>query len=235
MLPSSDRPHLTTASRLLALAALIAVIAAAIALTSGDTAQSATEPVAAAAAAVPAAEAQPSAAVVAERRQVFAQNFALLRTRASGDIPATAGLDDARIDLGAARRIEPAAATRRASGDDEPEAPDATVWVVPRSDGAQCLLAQMTEAGQGYLCSAPAEAVHGYFLMTMSPDDGHAEIYGLMPDGVDSVDVDLADGTTVTLPVVDNAYMAKFDQMTTSITWEDADGSEHSLAAPAGD
>ena len=71
----------------------------------------------------------------------------------------------------------------------------------------------------------------GYFVMTLTPDADHVELYGLMPDGVDAVTVTLADGTTSELPVVDNAYLAQFDQATSTISWHDADGVEHALNA----
>lgn len=231
--------HLTVVQRLLALIVLAALIVTVIAVTGGDSAQSADAPQQQlqqpAAQAQMAPYAQPPAAVVAAGEAAFADSFALLREPGGESIPATSIITDAALDVGGARQLTPASSARLARSDGDPEQPDATVWVAPRADGSQCLLAQLPEAdGPAQTCSTAARAVDGYFVMTQSRSTRDTEIYGLLPDGVDSVDVELADGTTATLPVVSNAYLARFDQATVSISWLDGDGIEQTLVAGTG-
>jgi hypothetical protein len=225
----SNRSHFTIVSRLVALVALLAAVTAVLTFMGNDPAHSATE---GAPANDPSVSAQPTAAEVAEREALFVENFARLSGPVADDIPATANVVDEAIDLGSSRRLEPVAA-RRLAGEDA-AAPEAAVWVAPREDGTQCLVALMSEEGGGYGCATPQQAVGGSLMMTLSRDDSHAEIYGLLPDGVDSVTVTLADGTASTLPVVDNTFMARYDQMTSSIAWLDADGVEQTHIATSG-
>lgn len=225
--------HLTVVQRLLALVALAALIVTVIAVAGGDPAQSADapqqEPVAQT---HPAPYSQPPAAVVAASEAAFEDSFALLREPGGESIPATSVITDSALDVGGARQLTPASAARSAGEEGDPEAPEAAVWVAPRADGTQCLLAQLPEAdGPAQTCASAERAIDGYFVMTQSRSATDTEIYGLLPDGVDSVDVALADGTTATLPVVSNAYLARFDQPTVSITWIDGDDVEQTLAA----
>jgi hypothetical protein len=63
----------------------------------------------------------------------------------------------------------------------------------------------------------------------MSKDD--VEIYGIVPDGVASVWVELADGSREKLSVSDNAYAARFSQATKRVEFEDANGETMNLSA----
>jgi hypothetical protein len=233
MMSPSSSPHFTVIARLLALVALVGMIAAAILFSGSNTAQSADAPTAAPQPADPTVYVQPPPETVADREAAFERHFAKLREPGGDSIPATSEIHDAALDVGGSRQLSSPSATRLAS--EGAEQPDATVWVTPRADGSQCLLAQLPESGgPSQACAMPEQAVDGYFVMTQSRDDTHAEIYGLMPDGVERVTVRLADGTTSTLPVVENAYMAQYEQMTLSISWQDPNGVEHSLRAGSG-
>lgn len=227
---------LTTAMtrRLLALIACAIVVAALVALTGGGTAHSEDAPTAAAQPAN-SHDARPSAAVVAELEAEFEEQFALLRQPGGDDIPATTNVDDDSLDIAASRQLTPPPAARLA-GDDDVEEPEALAFVTPKDDGSQCLLVVRPGAyGPGQTCAFADQAVDGYFLLTYSPDNVTSELYGLMPDGVDEVTVDLADGSSVTLPVISNGYMGRFEQPTVAVSWTDADNVEQSLGAGSGD
>lgn len=175
----------------------------------------------------------------AEHEAAFAANFALLRAPADDAVPATLPAVDPTLQLDESRALTPPPARALARGGttdaSTPEEPDTDVWVAPKDDGSQCLLVYLpTDQTLGSTCAFPVQAVAGQFLITMSRTGTDAEIYGLMPDGVDTVTVTLADGSDATLPVVENAYMAQFDQPTVSLSWTDADGVEHTLPAGSG-
>jgi len=175
----------------------------------------------------------------AELEAAFAANFALLRAPSDDAVPATLPVDDPTIQLDQSRALTPppARALARAgtTSASTPEQPATDVWVAPKDDGSQCLLVYLSTDGTlGRTCAFPVQAVAGQFLITMSRTGEDAELYGLMPDGVDTVTVTLADDSEATVPVLDNAYMAQFDQPTESISWTDADGVEHTTPAGAG-
>lgn len=223
-----------TLRRLLLLLAGAAVVAALVALTGGGTAQSENAPAAAPQPSPTRPYVQPSAAVVAAREAAFEEQFALLREPGGGAIPASTHISDAALDIGASRQLTPATAARL-TGEDDVEQPESLVFVTPRADGSQCLLA--VEPGTHaphQTCAYADQAVDGYFVMTAEGTDGATEIYGLLPDGVDEVAVELADGGSVTLPVIANGYMARFEQQTTAVSWTDGDGVQHSLEAGSG-
>ncbi|MDW5592890.1 hypothetical protein VSS74_00975 [Conexibacter stalactiti] len=223
-----------TVQRLLALLACAAIVAAFVALTGGGTAHSEDAPTAAPQPAH-SYDPQPPAAVVAELEAEFEEQFALLREPGGDAIPATTHIDDPRLDVAESRQLTPPPAARLA-GEGDVEAPEAIVFVTPKADGSQCLLAVFPELhGPGQTCAFADQAADGYFLLTYSPDNVITELYGLMPDGVDEVTVDLADGSSVTLPVISNGYLARFDQPTVAVNWTDADGVEQSLGAGSGD
>ena len=170
---------------------------------------------------------------------LVAADFALLRTPGGANIPATVPLDDPGLRVGESRQLTPppsrALARASTSGDVEPQDPDAIAWVIPKDDGSQCLIAYLTDVQQfGTGCAHPADAAAGRFVITLSRTGEDAGIYGLMPDGVDSVTVDLADGSSAELPVVDNAYMALFDRPTEAVRWTDAGGVEQTVRIGSG-
>ncbi|MDO8186298.1 hypothetical protein Q5424_14380 [Conexibacter sp. JD483] len=226
-----------TIRRLLAIALAGALAATAIALLLGSSASSAAPAEEAGAASNPWAPVQ----TPAELHAAFAADVALLRQPADDSIPATLPLAKPEVDLSQARQLTPpsaralARAGAGATGDEVPEQPDTTVWVVPNQDGSQCLLVyQATDQSLGYNCAYPSDAVSARMVMTVSRTGQDAEIYGVVPDGVDSVTVELADGSTVDLPVTDNGYMAQFDQPTASISFVDGNGDEQTARITSG-
>ncbi len=177
---------------------------------------------------------------VAQLEQTFEDNFALLRSPGGDSIPATAPIDDPGLQVAESRQLEPppAPAFARASttGDADPQLPEETiVWVIPKDDGTQCLIAYLPDRENlGGNCAYPSDALTARMVITVSRTGQDAEIYGLVPDGVDTVTVTLADGSTADLPVSDNAYMAAFDQPTRSVRWTDADDVEQSTEIGSG-
>ncbi len=219
----------STLRRLLALALVGALAATAVALLTGGGATSAADPEPVA----PGANQNPWAPLQspAELEHTFEVNFALLRSPGGDEIPATAPLDAPGLQVEESRKLTPpparALARAATSGDVEPEQPDASVFLVPKDDGSQCLIAYLADIDQvSGNCGYPAEAAEGRFVITQSRDGVEAGIFGLMPDGIDSVTIDLADGTSAEVPVVDNAYLAQFDRPTAGVRWIDGDGIE---------
>lgn len=165
----------------------------------------------------------------AQAQSAFRAQFSLLRGADDG-LPAAAVIQDPGIDRAAAHEIalaSPSALERAGAG-----TPEARLWVAPRNDGTQCLLAQPADAqGPAVVCSEVGVASDGYLLMTQSRSASDVELYGLLPDGVSAVEVSFVDGSSTTLPVAENAYAAHFAKATTSIAFTDAKGVEHTLDA----
>lgn len=105
-----------------------------------------------------------SSAQVADRFASFRSNFALLRS-APDAVAATSIILDPEIDRAEGRVVTLASAAALAqSGATRPAA---ALWVAPRSDGTQCLLAQPPDAqGPAQVCFTPEQAMGGYSLMT---------------------------------------------------------------------
>jgi hypothetical protein len=205
--------------RLLALAVAGALAATAVTALTGGSPSSAADPVQ-----------DTGAPSVAQQEETFEANFALLRSPGGSSIPATAQIDDPGLQVTESRQVtlpaSRALARTSAGGDADPQVPDATtVWVIPKDDGTQCLIAYMWDVRQlGGNCATVNDALTARMVMTVSRDGHEAEIVGVVPDGVDEVTVTLADGSSADLPVVDNAYIARFDRATASVRWTDADG-----------
>jgi hypothetical protein len=106
------------------------------------------------------------------------------------------------------------------------QAPNAvgTAWIVP-GDGAVCMIPYgyaTNGAGiGGGSCTDDAAATSGQ-LQTISGSvraPGIALVSGLVPDGVSSVTLHLADGSTDVLSVNDNIYMGQVSQALASTTF----------------
>lgn len=98
------------------------------------------------------------------------------------------------------------------------------VWLAPETDGSVCMItASRGELGSGS-CFGAAEAAVGPapHLTIFAPND--IEVSGIAPDGVASVDLALADGTTQTLKVVNNVYTAAVVSATRSVSFEGPNG-----------
>jgi hypothetical protein len=162
-------------------------------------------------------------AQAAQAQAAFAERFALLRGGEAQGLPDQSVLQDPGVDRAAAREIVPAGGAT---------APAARLWVAPRYDGTQCLLAQPADAqGPAEACADVEQATGGYLLLTQSASEDDVELYGLVPDGVERVTVAFADGSSATLPVQGNAYAAQVGRPTQSVSFTDATGELHTLLA----
>lgn len=94
------------------------------------------------------------------------------------------------------------------------------VWVVPGSTEV-CLINGSTGPGDvpGGLCSPTSEVSHG-----LAVSDGSI-VFGLVPDGNTSVKVTNSDGTTESVPVVNNVYEITSGDPST-VTLKEASGVE---------
>lgn len=167
------------------------------------------------------ASARPVAQIETDQ-QTFREQFAVMRT-SPNVLPHEWLIQDDKIDRNSGREIAPTndSALRRAGGFPL----TSRLWIAQRSDGSECLLAQ-PEGFQGpaQSCSTAKNALAGRMFMTQSRSRTDVEIYGLVPDGVDSVTIGFADGTSGQLPVSNNAYSAKFDRPTATVSFSDATG-----------
>jgi hypothetical protein len=86
---------------------------------------------------------------------------------------------------------------------------EGTAWVVPTDSGV-CLVASHYGNGEiaGAACAANSAVIAGEMLFTSGTPDGVGGefIAGLVPDGVDNVSLQFADGSSETLAVHDNVY-----------------------------
>lgn len=93
--------------------------------------------------------------------------------------------------------------------------------------GAVCALDE-APAGGGGLCGTPDEAVSGQlvtagFCLPGLPA-GRARVFGLMPDGVESVAFEGGSGFRRTVSVSDNVYVADLPAVSITIRGENQDG-----------
>jgi hypothetical protein len=88
---------------------------------------------------------------------------------------------------------------------------DGTAWVVPGDSGVCLVVSRYGNAEiTGAACEADASVIAGNTLLTSGTPNGVAGefIAGLVPDGVASVSLQFADGSSETLAVHDNVYTA---------------------------
>jgi hypothetical protein len=83
-------------------------------------------------------------------------------------------------------------------------------WLVP-GDGVICFVAQFPIAGGGETCQPDATVNEGRMMLAgiVAPQPGLAGVAGVVPDGVSTVTVTSTDGTTTSVPVHENVYMAE--------------------------
>ncbi|MGA2471494.1 MAG: hypothetical protein ABSG64_12510 [Solirubrobacteraceae bacterium] len=96
-------------------------------------------------------------------------------------------------------------------------------WVVP-GDGAVCLIADpkygtADQPDGAAMCSADAGAAGGYLEFTTGTLGTDTSVAGLVPNGVGSVQLQLADGSLETLPVHDNVYMSTLSENLSAVTF----------------
>ena len=86
----------------------------------------------------------------------------------------------------------------------------------------------------GGTCATLADALAGslYVVAVNGPED--VEVHGVVPDGIDFVELRYADGTATRLRVTDNYYYVHARKATTSIAVTGPDGVERIWPATAG-
>ena len=121
--------------------------------------------------------------------------------RSSGIMVAEHGI---ALDL--ARRVPTAAGGSRA-------------WVVPSAEGLCTLVRTPNSIGPGGGCGTGDEVFTQGAVVTFGDRNGNTEVIGLVPDGVDEVQLHFADGDAQSLQVRDNGYFAKVSRRTTKVTF----------------
>jgi hypothetical protein len=85
-------------------------------------------------------------------------------------------------------------------------------WVAPSTNGGICFLVTVgDDKGAGGTCSRAGDVTNGSISVLYGHGNGELAqgetvIAGAVPDGVTSIQIDLVDGTTTTVPVADNAF-----------------------------
>jgi hypothetical protein len=109
-------------------------------------------------------------------------------------------------------------------------------WLAPSAAGGVCLIIEM---GAASCQDDPAQAAQGTVEAVGGagggPDfkDGEVLIYGVVPDGVDTVRLTLKSGVSQTLAVAGNAFSADVMGPTEDVEYTDATGTAHRLPAPS--
>jgi hypothetical protein len=160
----------------------------------------------------------------------FAERFAVLRISDAVAMPASSVIVDRGIDRSTVRVIRSASAERLALAGAKPVS--SQLWLAPREDGTECILAQPRDAqGPAEICATLDGALAGHLMMTQTWTESDLEIYGLVPDGVHEVTVEFVDETSAVLPVVSNAYAAHLTKPTQAVVFTDAAGMQHRVLA----
>jgi len=81
-------------------------------------------------------------------------------------------------------------------------------WIVPGKTGACIVWKTTTEWPEPQANCSPLAQVEEHGMIAMSTSNGPAELlFGFVPNGTESVKARNADGTMISAPVVNNAYM----------------------------
>jgi hypothetical protein len=102
-----------------------------------------------------------------------------------------------------------------------------TVWIAPTSpDGAACLLVQPPEASGPAVgsCFRLEDLDDGAPPATSSLLGGQHEVEGIVPDGVDIVKIDTADGASHTIRAEDNVYLTTTSLPVTLVAFDGPNG-----------
>lgn len=104
------------------------------------------------------------------------------------------------------------------------------VYLWPRNDGA-CF-----STGRVSSCADAATLKNEGAVVTFSggQEDGKAvvRVAGIARDGVKELELILADGTTTTAPVSENAFAIDLTTMPRSVQWSTPDGGTHKVESP---
>jgi hypothetical protein len=108
------------------------------------------------------------------------------------------------------------------------EAAPADVYIAGGVDDRICLIVlPPTPAGSGPTgeCQSASMAAEGRTFLTMERNGGaDVDVFGVVPDGVPTVKLTLADGRTSELPVIDNVYSATAPAPTRRLTFTGPQG-----------
>lgn len=111
------------------------------------------------------------------------------------------------------------------------ESDGATVYVVPGSAGICIYVPVSTSSVRGVQsgCTSIANAENGNLQISLvSPGDGEAEVFGLAPNGAQTVTVNNIGGGTSSVPIVDNVYRVS-DRSAESVSVPNATGATHAV------
>ena len=152
--------------------------------------------------------------VQAEQAQVVGQ---LRRSRSSDDDLPAAWAE--RLTSGdRAWGANPALARRTAPG----------VWLVP-ADGVVCVAFLTRDQSLGFGCAPPEAVKRGMLAPSEVGDGGFGLLTGVVPDGVEAVNVVDRDGAMRSVNVRRNTYRTPIDTNTAEVRFTDADGAERVL------
>jgi hypothetical protein len=102
-------------------------------------------------------------------------------------------------------------------------------WLIP-GDGVVCaVVGSHIDGTFGLTCAAPDEISRGYLQHTEVDDGGNGVLTGVLPDGVDSVDIVLKDGSSETVKVQHNTYQTAIDDQVKTVEFVDPAGVKRSL------
>jgi hypothetical protein len=102
-------------------------------------------------------------------------------------------------------------------------ATDADVFIAGGPNDTVCVLALPPAAsGPGGQCTSADMAAAGRDVVTLERGGGMIDIYGVVPDGIHRVTVELAGGARTVLPVADNVYTAALPGATRSVSYDQA-------------
>jgi hypothetical protein len=99
-------------------------------------------------------------------------------------------------------------------------------WLIP-GDAMICFVYDNPPAGGGGTCQPDASVSNGQFPVETGGSikaPGMTSVAGVVPDGVPQVTLNISDGTTVTVPVHENVYLATIHGGLTSVTYTGTDG-----------
>jgi hypothetical protein len=111
------------------------------------------------------------------------------------------------------------------------------LWVAPNAQGDLCLLETLPEGSTGGGCGHPGDVETTGFFTTGHPAPADVKALGLtaattdiaavVPDGVTTVEIVLADHTTKTFVVHDNGIAGRLTDEPTAARFDDAGGDAH--------
>jgi hypothetical protein len=115
------------------------------------------------------------------------------------------------VDFGQARRLRA-------------YSPSVRFWVAPGRDSICTFVQPPGASGPGGGCSPVSKVEVGASATTITSSPDHVEVFGLVPDGVTRVELQLADGSTQSISVEENAYSVLVHATTRSVSFDGTPG-----------